>query len=704
MKKTVTALAAVAAAVLCCRADGNFSVQTNDATVTVKAIAGSLPTLTEPFFKESVSNVIFDTSSVYFRYNPTVASTYDGGSEITKGQLTIDRGDAFGTGPVTVGTTGMAALMVRNRDVTIPNKVVFNRSDAYAVGFGDTLGSLTLKSIGTGSSLYKTVRLGREGAGSVGRVTLSLTDPDSEAVRQLGLQGAVRLSLDGGTVRARADAENPFFRVVTAGDAADITVAANGVAFDVPADSTLELGQPLAFESAVATNVVGACAPENASFEDGLTGGWTYTTLVGGEDDSGIKQTPCPWDGDGKFKPHGGKFAMVRQGVRLSTAASVPEDGLWRVVFWRGGRPGGYSVDVGLTVSIGDGKTSFPASSVCDFMECKTAPTPLAAGAYTLSFETSNGGSGHSLNIDNVSLERVELEPLQGKISKTGAGTLLFDEYGFGGGAVSVVSGALDIRGQALAESAMVDVSNGAALTLSAFGKNVVTNGGFEADGPKDFASQAKPRNWTLKAGSSEGWGLQSNGGTLTSDGPRTPQGSTTVFLRENVAIGQRVTASVAGNYRFSFLVADRRFETSQKVPVSVSVDGAELIAIDVRGAYADFTRYTVDVGLAAGQHEIEFTTGQAGSGVTWGNIVLVDDVSLRHIRATDISVGCDIRMETGATLELDASGKVSVGNLFVDGVRFRGGCAALVRAGVSVTGAGRLWAGEPAGMAITIR
>lgn len=37
MKKTVAALAALAAAVLCCRADGNFSVQTNDATVTVKA-------------------------------------------------------------------------------------------------------------------------------------------------------------------------------------------------------------------------------------------------------------------------------------------------------------------------------------------------------------------------------------------------------------------------------------------------------------------------------------------------------------------------------------------------------------------------------------------------------------------------------------------------------------------------------------------
>lgn len=704
MKKTVTALAMVAAAVSCCWADGNFSVLTNGSTVTVKAIAGSLPTLTEPFFKENVSNVVFDTSSVYFRYNPTEASTYEGGSEITKGQLTVDRGDAFGTGAVTVGTTGMAALMARDRDVTIPNKVVFNRSDAYAVGFGNTLGSLTLKSIGTGNSLYRTIRLGREGAGSVGRVTLSLTDPESEAVRQFGLQGAVQLRLDGGTVRARADAENPFFRVVTAGDAADITVAANGVTVEVPADSTLELGQPLSFESVVVTNVVGTCVPENASFEEGLTGGWTYTMLVGGGTGSGIKETPCPWNGDGTYKPDGNRFAMVRQGVRLSTVVSVPEDGLWRVVFWRGGRPGGYSVDIGLTVSLGDGKTSFPASSVCDFVECRTQPILLVAGTHTLSFETSNGGSGHSLNIDNVSLERVELEPLRGQIAKTGAGTLLFDGYGFGGGVVSVKSGTLDLRGQSLADNATVNVANGAELTLSAFGMNAVTNGGFEADGPKDFASQAKPRSWTIKAGSSEDWGLQSNGGILSSDGPQTTQGSTTVFLRENVTIGQRVTASVAGTYRFSFLAADRKFETSHKVPVSVSVDGVELVAIDARDAYVDFTRYIVDVELTAGEHEIAFATRQAGSGVTWGNIVFIDDVSLRHIRAIDLAVGCEIRMETGATLELDASGKVTVGNLFVDGVRFRGGRAALVRAGVAVTGEGRLWAGESAGMAITIR
>ncbi len=605
---------------------------------------------------------------------------------------------------MTIGTTGMAALMARDRDVTIPNKVVFNRSDAYAVGFGNTLGSLTLKSIGTGNSLYRTVRLGREGAGSVGRVTLSLTDPESEAVRQFGLQGAVQLRLDGGTIRACADAEKPFFRVVTSGDAADIIVAANGVTVEVPADSTLEFGQPLSFESAVVTNVVGTCVPENASFEDGLTGGWTYTTLVGGETDSGIKQTPCAWDGQGTYKPDGSKFAMVRQGVRLSTVVSVPEDGLWRVVFWRGGRPGGYSVDIGLTVSVGDGKTSFPASSVCDFVECRTQPILLAAGTHTLSFETTNGGSGHSLNIDNVSLERVELDPLRGQIVKTGAGTLSFDEYGFGGGVVSVESGTLDLRGQSLGDSATVDVAEGATLTLSAFGMNAVTNGGFEADGAKDFASQAKPRNWTLKTGSSEDWGLQSNGGTLSSNGPQTPQGSTTVFLRENVAIGQRITASVAGTYRFSFLAADRKFETSHKVPVGVSVDGVEMIAVDARSAYADFTRYTVDVELSAGEHDIAFTTGQAGSGVTWGNIVFIDDVSIRHIRDTDLEVGCDIRLATGATLELDAFGKVSVGNLFVDGVRFRGGRAALVRTGVSVTGAGRLWAGESAGMAITIR
>ena len=704
MKRTVTVLA-LSAVFSCLAADGNFVVSTNDATVTVKAVVNTIPTLTLPFFGETVSKVVFDTSTNSFRYNPTEASTYEGGSEIPKGQLVADRGDAFGYGPITIGTTGMAALMARDRDVTIPNKVVFNRSDAYAVGFGNTLGCLTLKSIGTGDSAYRTVRLGREGVGSVGRVTLSLTDDESEAVRQFGLQGALRLRLDGGTVKAASDAENPFFRIVTQGDVADITVAAAGVTFDVPEGASIDLGQPLKFESAAVTNLLGSSTVNNASFENGLSGGWKYETLYGGESDSAVKSVPCAWDENGKYPPpDGSKYAMIRQGVSLSTAVEVPEDGAWRVVFWRGGRPN-YSLDVGLSVVLGGATNEFPKSSVCDFVECRTAPVNLSAGTHTLAFITSNAGQGHSLNIDNVSLERVELETVVGRLTKVGSGSLVLDEHGFTGGIVSVKEGTVGLRGVALeSNTAIMEVESGATLSLSAFGKTIVDNGGFEADGQKDYSSQTKPRNWSLKSGTSDGWGLQMNGGTLTANGPLTSQGSVTVFMREGVTICQKVTSAVSGTYRLSFLAADRKFATSHKMPIQVTVDGAEAFAVGVRDSYSDFTSYSVDIELAAGEHEIAFATGLVGQQVTLGNIVLIDDVSLRQIRSTDIAVGCAINLKTGATLELDVPGRVYANDVSVDGVRFTGGRAALVRSGVSVTGAGRLCAGNPKGFVIGLR
>ena len=704
MKRTVAALALSAA--LSCFADGNFVVSTNDATVTVKAVVNTIPTLTLPFFGGGVSRVVFDTSTASFRYNPTEASTYDGGSEIPKGQLVADRGDAFGRGPITIGTTGLAALMARDRDVTIPNKVVFNRSDAYAVGFGDTRGGcLTLKSIGTGGSTYRTVRLGREGAGSVGRVTLSLTDGESEAVRQFGLQGALRLRLDGGTVKAAPDADNPFFRIVTQGDVADITVTAAGVTFDAPDGASIDLGQPLKLESATITNLLGSSTVNNASFEDGLAGGWKYETLHGGESDSAVKSVPCAWDGNGAYPPpNGSKYAMIRQGVSLSTTVEVPEDGAWRVVFWRGGRPS-YSLDVGLSVALGGVTNEFPKSSVCDFVECRTAPVNLSKGTHTLAFVTSNAGSGHSLNIDNVSLERVKLETVGGRLTKTGAGTLVLDEHGFTGGIVSVKEGTVGLRGAALeSNTAVVEVESGATLSLSAFGKTIVANGGFEVDGQKDYSAQAKPRDWSLRSGVSDGWGLQMNGGTLTANGPLTPQGSVTLFMREGVTVFQKVTALVSGTHRLSFLAADRKFGASFKMPIQVTVDGAEALVVGVRDSYSDFTRYSVDLELEAGEHEIAFSTGLVNQSVTLGNIVFIDDVSLRQIRSTDIAVECAVNLKTGATLALDVPGRISAKDMSVDGVRFNGGRAALVRAGVSVTGTGRLCAGDPTGLVIVIR
>lgn len=695
-----------AAAAFGCLAGENFSVTTNGATVTVRAVDGSLPTLTEPFFGETLS-VVFDASKS-FRYNPAEASTYGGGSQIAAGQLTVDRDEAFGTGPVTIGTSGPAALMARDREVVLANKIVFNRSDAYAVGFGETRGCLTLKSLGTGHA-DRTVRLGREITGSEGRVTLSLDKADSEAVRQFGLQGALRLRLDGGVIKATADAATPFFRVVTAGDSADVTVTANGVAFDCPAGAALDLGHALKFESSVVTNAVGTCAPANGNFEEGLTGGWTYTTLPGGGSGSEIKtcSTSDHWTGKGTYPPPSGagsRYAMLRTGIALSTTVDVPADGLWRVVFWRGGRPGGYSTQVGLSVALGGVTNAFPASADCAFVECRTPPVALSAGTHALAFVTTVGNKEHSLNIDAVSLERVTFETVTGQLVKTGEGTLLLDEQDLAGVPVSVTAGTLDLRGRALESDSTLTVSAGATLALSAYGESVVSNGSFEADGPKAYGDQAKPRNWTLKSGPTDGWGLQTNGGTLTPNGPLTPSGQTTVFLRENTSIGQTVSVAAAGTYRLSFLSADRNFATSWQIPVSVRIDGTEILAIGTRVRESGFTRHSVEVELAAGEHEIAFATGVVGSAVTLGNIVFLDDVRLCRIRATDLVVGATVKMETGSTLNLDVPGRATIESLFINGARVVGGRSAIVQAGVSVTGFGKVRAGGPRGGLLILR
>ncbi len=681
-------------------ADANFEVTTNDTVVTVKAVDGSLPVLTEPFLAPDVTKVVFDATRP-FKYNPSAASTYAGGTEIAKGQLYVCRDDAFGSGEVRIGTTAEAALMARDVEVSLPNKVVFCRSDSYAVGFGDSVGRLTLAAVGTNGRSPATVRFGRTGAGAVGRVTLALVGESSEAIDAIQITGALDLRIDGGVLSAGANAQSPFFAAVkTSGDVADVTVAPGGATFDVPDGVTLVPGVTFKIEETTRTNVVATCSPANPSFEDGEAG-WTKEQLPGGESDSGVKSDPCAWNGQGTYKPDGAKFAMIRQGARLSTTVTIPDAGLWRVVFLRGGRPGGYSSDVKLTVALGDASTEYPASSVCDFVEVRTPPVRLEAGSQTLSFTTSNGGSGHSLNIDAVSLERVEEEVVRGAVKKTGLGTLSLDGQGFAGGALSVDAGTARLV-DATFGGAAVSVADGATLSLSAYGDSLVANGSFEADGEKDYSSEAKPRLWSLKSGS--GWGLQKNGGTLSASGPLTPAGVETLYLREGVSVGQTVSVAKAGRYRVSFLEGDREYATSEKVPVKLLIDGEVCLTVPARAEKGDYALHGVDVELTAGDHEIAFETGLAGSAVTLGNIVFIDDVRMREVRASDLVADACLRMAQGSTLDLDLSGRAEVASLLVDGAAFSGGRSALVRAGVSVTGDGRLRVGKAKGTCIVVR
>jgi len=717
MNKVKKSLAGLAVSSLALGAGAGVTVTTNDTVVTVTG-SGELY---EAFLAPDVTSVVFDMSGA-LKYFPSVASTYAGGTTIKSNQFYVNRNDALGSGPVAVGTADDASLMVRDCEVVIPNKVVFPRSNSYAVGFGDSVGRLTLKSVGTAGSQYHTVRLGRIYQGDVGRVTLSLTDADSEPVSQYIFQGALKMTLDGGTIKARSDAKAPFFSQAT--DPADITVTLNGVAFDSPASTQLKPGQPMKFLSAILTNVVETCAPANPGFEQGKTA-WTFTKMPGGENDSDVKTTPCAWDGNGAYPPIGSKYAMVRQGVKLSTTVDVPSDGLWRIVFYRGGRPEGYSVDISLDVALDDATTHYPTVSELSFTQYKTPPVAIKAGSHTISFTTSNGGTGHSLNIDEVGLERVEIVDTCGTLGKTGAGSLVLAGQSLAKVPVNVTAGTLDLtdctlssatvavakdatlrlRDLDVAQDARLDIASGAQLTITGFvDENLVANGNFEADGVQDYSSGIHPKNWTFRQdGANDGWGLQKNGGTLSPTGPTSPDGSCTVYLREKETIYQTVSVSEAGTYRLSFLAADRKFGTSNKVPFWASVDDVKKLEVVARASYADYTSYTVNVELQAGDHTIAFSTGINGNG-TLGNIVFFDDVRLMRICSELPKIAGRVDLVSGSVLNLDYDGKCEIPVLYVDGKQIVGGPAALTKAGVTVVGTGNVKVGPDKGLIVVVR
>ena len=734
----------------------DFLVETNGTVVTVTPQVSSGTTFSDTFLAPAVSKAIFSTEKYQYSYAPSGVPTYAGGTELLGGQMHVRRGDIFGSGNVVLGAANKAALMANGADVTITNKVVFNHSNSYAMGYNDG-GMITLKSVGTKVDGLRTIRLGRENAGAVSKAVLSLTDPSSEALNRINLQGACVLSLDGGTIKVLSTVNNPFFNVSTAGDLADISVTTNGVTFDVPANAVLYPGQPLKFPSEFPeiqqSDILETARPENWDFEG--SGGWTFTCY--GDTSSGIKTSPTHWDGQGAYPPNNKCYAMLRKNTVLSTSMEIATEGFWRVSFLRGRRPPdassgvGYSGGMAMHVIV-DGVTnetfgavSWPYES--SFTNLKTTPFKMVPGSHTIAFEVFDVGNNpttYSLNVDAVELERVGVSPVCGTLAKSGDGcmvltgqdlagvpvvvadgTLLLDNVTLGDDTVAVLSGAtveienaeIDgavnvsdggtnvLRNVAFTETAVVSVAAGGVLNLSDFGTNLVINGSFEQDGPKTYAAGTIPTGWKWileeNLGSiNDNGGLQGNGGTLSSSGPYTPADSVTAFLREACSFIQTNNCITAGRYRVSLLTADRKHGHSEQVPIYVKIDGETVITVPARESYSDYVRHFADVELAVGKHEIKIQTGKANTPAL-GNIVFVDDVRVRLIEPLGaINVG-EIRLAAGAELNLDLVNCVDVANVWVNGVKVRGGNAALTRAGVIITDSGKIQAGARRGISI---
>ena len=724
----------------CRGASAAVDVVTNGLTVTVTST--ELQTFDVPFFAPAVSNVAFSVSGGLYYY-PVEDSTYTGGTDISNGQLYLKSGGALGTGPVTIGVANESSILTSGFAITIPNKVVFGPKTCYVAGMnsGGVPGCITLKSVGvveSGSS--HTIRLGRVNAGSASTAVLSLTDPASEPIEGVRLSGALSLTLDGGTLKARDYVYTPFFQTVFAADTPDVSVSTNGITFEIPAKADVRLGVPLKFTVVPRYDVLETVSPANGSFESGLSP-WAIAATPPNTETGGVQSNGSAFDTYGTTEwhaPDGAKYAMLRHDAVLSTTVNVPSDGLWRVRFWLGCRPcpsPAYSAGIRTDVRI-DGATVFsvPAlTAVADlhpFIEIVTDPFTLAAGAdHTLAFANVGGQGNGSMNFDKVTLERVAEERVTGVLSKTGEGRLSLTGQAFDGVDVSAAGGVLALYSSTLSgmtlsvasgaaaalhqavlgADATVDVASGGTLRLSGTGTNIVVNGGFEAQ--QYWFSATQPTGWTLKSDPETannvsegvcGSGIIKNDTTPSVVRPMTPYGNEAVFLREYAHLSQTVAVPEAGTYRISFVQACRDYYTGYAMPLAVKVDGGTVLEVAAHDANYGYERHACDVELTAGDHVLTFSTAKSPNGVH-GEMVFIDDVSVAKVVPWP-EFGGALRLASGATLDADAGLDIRIVDCTVNGAPLRGGRSAAAAAGITVTGAGDVHFGKPRAVRIIVR
>ena len=721
----------------------NFTATTNGTEVFF-SVTGAEYTHTQPCLREDVSKVFIDARKPLLWYVDS-PSTHTGGTEVQYGQLYLNSGDALGSGPLYLGDNG--SLVVPGTFVaTISNKVVFGQtSSSYATSLAN--GRLTLNSVGTPvvGETHR-IRLGRTTAGSASHITLALTDDSSEAVNEIILSGAVDLTLDGGTVKARADAAKPFFTVATIGDAMNAKISQRGITFDVASGGELVPGGAFAFESGTATNIVETYYPNDWSFEGELigmsgafSGGWMLEPSGGNVygETSQVRRNGSAFDTSGDTEwttTNDNYYAMIRRATALYQDINVPADGFWRVVFEQGCRPGTTYASVSMTMTVTvDGETWFVVPAVPDaasahgFKEFRSGAFALTAGSHRLKFAVSDVNLGQrNLNLDAVRLERIEEVSSKGDFAKTGSGTvtlagqaldgvvvsdsggvLTLCDCGLDGATVSVASGAkVELFGTSCASIASVSVASGGTLVLGEAAGNLITNGNFEADGAV-FLSRTSPFGWfgerlDARPKTGGGFGVQTNGYAFSEDGPYTSHGDSSLFLRVSNRVSQAFSVVAAGTYAVTFMQACRRHLASNTLQNSVAIDGEEILVTPVTGGYYGYTRFKTTKELSPGQHILSFTTNDT-EGENLGEVVLVDDVCVALVGDTPPS-GLSLSLATGSVLRLENSQTFNISDISVNGHPFKGGRSALVAAGVIVEGSGGIRAGGDFGTMFIVR
>ena len=670
-----------------------------------------------------------------------VLRLYNGGNNLTGGIFVAKSQLRFGPsgsiGPCTVTVLGNSTLF---SDATSAPDVKYVESDQAFMG--STGDMLTIKSVGvTADNVPRKFGIGRSNDYSC-KITLALTDPESEGIGQYVMRGGgMDLTFDGGTVKASLKTSDVFFNAT--GNMTPVArVTNNGVTFDTAGADT-ELGLKLAFDGPKAiTNVVQTVEPQNWSFETGSFSPWS-PNAGGVSETSSVQNNTSAFMNDSTNNhveafctTNGSKFAVLRRYASITQTVSLPTSGLWRVAYERGCRPHtGYPAQaLSLTVSLGGDANATvspaqPSAAVYPFRRETTDLFALEAGSHVLKFTSGpHDKANYAVLLDAIRLERCELEPVPvGPLVKTGVGSLAVTNL-VTDGLVAVSNGTLTVRQTAL-DGAPVEVAAGGTLELYATkltnatvnvasggtlrlrdgdGKNFVVNGSFEDNlfpgvGYQSYAQNGGPRGWKMNYDvSSDIPGIQVNGSAMSNKGPDSEYGCTTAYLRQQARLQQTVTVPADGTYEVSFMHACRFGYNSYTIPLTCLIDGVAVASNGTRTANYGFERSTTRVDLTAGEHTLVFSTGS--SSVLYAAI-FIDDVRLMPVEGTNTLDGNALAFASGATLDLQNAELVYIGGgVTVDGRAVKGSANALRRAGVTVTGSGEIQIGPPQGTVILFR
>ena len=663
-------------------------------------------------------------------------STFNGGVVARYGQLRVRYPECLGTGPLTLGP--FASFFVIEREVRLANKVVVDAPNTWMGSTDSAAASLVLTRVGFTENSNRSLYFGRQN-NAYSRVGLSLTGADSEPVRHVYLRGDLDLTIDGGVLTAAAGGSGPFFKTdgLAPTRPAAARVGAGGFAFDTNGqDLDLGLALELPLDQGRTNDVEAAGAFANPSFESGAAG-WTLATENSGTYGSGAVN-----NNDSDFTKgypdnqttNGSSYMVVRQTGSIAGAFTVPEDGAWCVSFEMGCRPesAGYQgQDLEVTVTVDEG-TDHAQSYVIPkraashgFTRFTSEPLSLTAGSHAVkvSVGTRSGNNWDCLLLDAFALMRREIahEPAP-DVVKLGAGTLgvtnlvtdgrvrieggvlALRDHRLDGASVAVSAGATFACGAGVLTNATVSVAAGGTLSLTP-GANCVPNGDFEGDNAGSAGFNATTlAGWTFTQlnGNPDTSGCQRNGGTVSKDWYATPSGSQTAFVRHDTRLSGVVSVPEDGVYRLSFLQCARKYNDSFILPLTVAVDGETVLELAPRTAYADYVRETVDVPLAAGEHELSFTVGGPRES---GRMLFLDDIRLARVDMVWNIADTRIDLASGATLDLQNAGTLYLpGGVYVDGVKFTGNRRRLEQKGVVVTGEGQIQVGPPDGSVLLFR